>query len=138
MIVNSRKSRSTISDLLDQWSDWVYHENRGQLRQLGVKSWLGELVRNNNTQNNNYHEQVPLMDVTEHEEKMALVDGAVKSLPSLQRQTIVLEYLVRYKDRPEVRRQWLSSTGRTNSAHRKMLSSVKDILWLIVKVDFDY
>lgn len=137
MLVRGRAQRDKMSQLLDEWADWVFHENRGELRQLGIKSWLGELVKNNNTDKNTYHEPIPTIDLSTQDERMVLVDNAVRSLPSLQRQTIMVEYVVRRKDRVQVRENWLRNSGRTLNAHRKMLSSVKDLLWLGLSINLD-
>jgi len=137
MLIKSRPERDHMAGMLDQWSDWVFHENRGELRQLGMRSWLGELVRNSTNDKNTYHEIEPVLDTTSHDEKMNLVDAAVKSLPILQRETILMEYIVRRKDRKETRQRWLSHDGRTYSAHRKMLSNVKDLLWLVISKQLD-
>jgi len=137
MLINSRAGRASVAEYLNQWADWVFHENRGQLKQLGIKSWLGELVKNNNTETTMYHEPTPMIDLTGHDAKMQLVDNAVKSLPVLQRETILIEYVVRRKDRNDVRTRWLASSGRTYNAHRKMLSTTKDILSLMLSKELD-
>jgi len=137
MLIKSRDRRKGISELLDQWADWVFHQDKGELRALGIKSWLGELVRNNNTDINTYHEPMPVIDLSHHDARMTIIDGAVKSLPRLQRETILIEYIVRRRDRKEIRENWLQVHNRTYNAHRKMISSVKDILWIIIEKPLD-
>ena len=127
-MITTKKDRQRINRLLDEWSEWVLKENRFALKSLGIRSWLGELVKSSVSEKQTYYTPTPYLDTEGHQQKMQQIDTVIRSLPSLQRQTVAVEYLVKPKDRRHVRDRWLDYYGRSISAHRKMVWSVKDLL----------
>jgi len=130
-------SRRLLNDLLEEWSHQVLSSNRGSLRELGHRSWLGELVKNNNAQNNVY--TPPPVPTDRQQELVTVLEDRIRTLSEERRSALFVEYLTPRKSRSKRREDWLAATNRTHGAHRKMISLIKDDLvkQLIAVIDHE-
>lgn len=123
-ITNNRIVQDNLDQTLKAWAK--YHRHKNHIPRLGCKSWLGNMVRRANKDNDLFIDP----DLTGYDvDFLDWLDVAIENMSSKKRRIMNLEYLNWSKDRAEI---WARENGCVSRTYYRNLASIRDDLTLMI------